>query len=532
MSDTSLNCLGAPPFCCHDPTTVVTRSMTTLKRLNHSVHRVGDRSLVGGETVLLPVDVVRRRVQRPQWSPDLMRATSTGLACGNSREEALLHALFEVVGRDVLYRDGQSGGRRRTLIAPGTVVDPHGRKVIDRLAAAGMALEMALVDGPYGLPVCVAYLWSENHPVVFAGGGCHSDPSIALTRALTKAAQSRLTAIAGTRDDLPSDPGNFDTPPAHAAHPAGLAPWPQATDRFNAPDAGFANKPGPWRSGSHASPATSRWPSTCPVRTARSAPCRWSAPALAPASGGRCPDDVPHQHISAATRGRRAALRPVRRLPYRPRPHRSGSRLYAEAMGEDYPAEVAASSSCDWPLLGLMTVRLRMPPGRLLVDAGCGTGGIGLWLARALAVRLAGFDLPPVAVAQATVRRADFLGTDADRAAFRTADLEDTGLPDSSAHGIVCVDALGRARDRDAARLYRLWIAHAAELRRELGEVAAQNMLREAHQVLPTLPDRRAVLLTLGRTVNVPAGTGGADTMCGLGRRPGDGPASSERTPS
>ncbi|MFD9394787.1 class I SAM-dependent methyltransferase [Streptomyces sp. NPDC060000] len=261
------------------------------------------------------------------------------------------------------------------------------------------------------------------------------------------------------------------------------------------------------------------------------------------------------------------------------------SHLYAEAMGEDYLVEVAASSSCDWPLLGLMTVRLRMPPGRLLVDAGCGTGGIGLWLARALAVRLAGFDLSPVAVAQATGRRANFLGADTGRAAFRVADLEDTGLPDSSAHGIVCVDALGRARDRDAAlrelgrvlaphgrlvltrasrqgpdpaweeqahaagltvehvderpsepatwdRLYRLWIAHAAKLRRELGEVPAQNMLREAHQVLPTLPGRRAVLLTLRRTVSVPAGAGGADTMCGLGRRPGDGPASSERTPS
>ncbi|MEW2573281.1 hypothetical protein [Streptomyces sp. NPDC047070] len=46
-------------------------------------------------------------------------------------------------------------------------------------------------------------------------------------------------------------------------------------------------------------------------------------------------------------------------------------------------------------------------------------------------------------------------------------------------------------------RLYRLWIAHAAELRRELGEVQAQSMLDEAHQMLPALPGRRAVLLTL-----------------------------------
>jgi ubiquinone/menaquinone biosynthesis C-methylase UbiE len=244
------------------------------------------------------------------------------------------------------------------------------------------------------------------------------------------------------------------------------------------------------------------------------------------------------------------------------------SRLYAEAMGEDYPAEVAASSSCDWPLLGLMTARLRMRPGRLLVDAGCGTGGIGLWLARALGVRLAGFDLSPVAVTQATDRHAPRFGLPPGRAVFRVAELENTGLPDACAHGIVCVDALGAVADRAAAlrelgrvlapggrllmtrasrrgtapawreqahavgltvehvderpaepalweRLYRLWIAHADKLRCELGEDQAQNMLREAHQVLPTLPGRRAVLLTLRRGADAPVTPGTADTMAG-----------------
>ncbi|OEJ56704.1 methyltransferase [Streptomyces agglomeratus] len=257
------------------------------------------------------------------------------------------------------------------------------------------------------------------------------------------------------------------------------------------------------------------------------------------------------------------------------------SRLYEEAMGEDYPVEIAASSSADWPLLGLMAARLRMRPGQLLVDAGCGTGGIGLWLARALAVRLDGFDLSPVAVAQATARRTHFLGTGtgAERAAFHVAGLEDSRLPDSSAHGIVCVDALGRAADRGAAlrelgrvlvpggrlvltralrrgaqpawhgqvreagmtqehvderprepamweRLYRLWIARADDLRRELGQAQAQRMLREAHQMLPTLPGRRAVLLTLRRPAAAPVAPGAADRMTAPGRRPGDEPVS------
>lgn len=261
-------------------------------------------------------------------------------------------------------------------------------------------------------------------------------------------------------------------------------------------------------------------------------------------------------------------------------------RLYAEAMGEDYPAEVAASSSCDWPLLGLMTARLRLRPGELLVDAACGAGGVGLWLARALAVHLDGFDLSSVAIAQATARRDHFLGG-ADRAVFRVAELQNTGLPDACAHGIVCVDALGRAADRGAAmrelgrvlapggrlvvtralrrgaqpawhehvaaaglvqdyvderpgepamwaRLYRLWTAHADQLRRELGEAPAEAMLREAQQVLPTLPGRRAVVLTLRRpaaTPDAPAGGSVADRMPGPARQSGDRLESSEETP-
>jgi ribosomal protein S12 methylthiotransferase accessory factor YcaO len=37
---------------------------------------------------------------------------------------------------------------------------------------------------------------------VFDGYGCHLDRDVALVRALTEAAQSRVTAIAGTRDDI------------------------------------------------------------------------------------------------------------------------------------------------------------------------------------------------------------------------------------------------------------------------------------------------------------------------------------------
>ncbi|MFJ7911402.1 YcaO-like family protein [Kitasatospora sp. NPDC096204] len=197
--------------------------------------------LVRGTGMLLPVDVVRRRAQRGDWSPDLLRATSTGLACGNSREEAVLHGLYEVVERDVLHRDNQAEGGLRVWIEPGTVDDATGREVVERVLRAGMELELALVEGPYGLPVCLAYLWSEDLPVVFAGGGCHHSPGIALTRAVTEAAQSRLTLIAGTRDDLPDDIAPAGAALARPARSA-LVSWKRAAYGFAPASETFAER--------------------------------------------------------------------------------------------------------------------------------------------------------------------------------------------------------------------------------------------------------------------------------------------------
>ncbi|MFS0692869.1 class I SAM-dependent methyltransferase [Streptomyces nitrosporeus] len=227
------------------------------------------------------------------------------------------------------------------------------------------------------------------------------------------------------------------------------------------------------------------------------------------------------------------------------------ARLYAQALGEEHPAQVGAFGSCDWTLLGLLVARLRLRPRQVLVDAGCGTGGIGLWLARALDTDLVGLDLSSVAVREAAARIPHF-GLASPRAAFRATSLEATGLPTGHAHGVVCVDTLGFAADPPAAlrelarilapggrlvltratrsttepawayeaaaagltlehvderpgepamwdRLYGLWSDHEAELGRELGRIQAAGMLAEVHRRRPGLPGRRAVLLTLRR---------------------------------
>ncbi|MFC0842642.1 class I SAM-dependent methyltransferase [Streptomyces noboritoensis] len=227
------------------------------------------------------------------------------------------------------------------------------------------------------------------------------------------------------------------------------------------------------------------------------------------------------------------------------------SRLYAQAFGDAYPAGLATYSSCNRALLTTLLKRLHLCPGQLLLDAGCGSGGIGLWLARTLETRLIGIDISPVATQLAARRARVFLAPG--RAAFYTATLSHLPFPNQHVHGIVCVDVLAFAPDRTNAlrelqrvlrpagravitqavrhetpaasveqpvrdagfelehlderpeepaawsRLYRLWISHETELRRALGDEQANRMLAEAHHMLPRLPDRRALALTLRR---------------------------------
>lgn len=228
------------------------------------------------------------------------------------------------------------------------------------------------------------------------------------------------------------------------------------------------------------------------------------------------------------------------------------ARLYQEALGDAFPAEVAAFGACDWDLLGTLAARLRLRPGQTLADIGCGTGGIGLWLARALAVELVGLDISSIAVQYAQQRRTKFVP--AERARFQVGTVRATGLPDRSMDGVVLVDVPGREDDWKAAlveihrvlapggravltrsmphsaatgtkwreqaeayefeidhvdnrpeepeiwrMLYRLWIERENDLRRELGDDETESMLQEANRVLPLLDSYRALVITLRR---------------------------------
>lgn len=136
-------------------------------------------------------------VQR--WKPPGLLLSSNGLASGNSRDEAALHGLYEIIERDAISCLPDSG--QQIYLDPATVDDPACAEMIDRIARAGAELRIIHAPGRCGIPCFVSWLWDDAFPVPCLGAGAHHSPAVALSRAVTEAAQSRLTSIAASRDD-------------------------------------------------------------------------------------------------------------------------------------------------------------------------------------------------------------------------------------------------------------------------------------------------------------------------------------------
>ncbi|MGW0827972.1 YcaO-like family protein [Streptomyces sp. NPDC002845] len=161
------------------------------------------------------------------WQPPLLHGSADGLAGGNSYDEAVTHALYEVIERDCTATIGAVPVRERRYVDPSSVDDPVCAAVLGRIADAGAWTGIVEVPNRWGLPCFVTCVWSEDFPAPAVGSGVHGSPAVALSRALTASAESRLTAIAGSRDDLAAVPF-AGGPPAVGRPPVAegeIVPW-------------------------------------------------------------------------------------------------------------------------------------------------------------------------------------------------------------------------------------------------------------------------------------------------------------------
>jgi ribosomal protein S12 methylthiotransferase accessory factor len=163
------------------------------------------RDLAGGGPLWVPHELVTTDYTEPMLEKRF-HATSNGLASGNNRLEAVLHALYEVVERDadaLFLGTGDAAQDARAVD-----LDTIGGLCGDLLAAfrrAGVSVRVWDQTSDVGLPVfrCMAAPADASDPVQpELGYGCHADRDVALSRAITEVAQSRLTVISGARDDM------------------------------------------------------------------------------------------------------------------------------------------------------------------------------------------------------------------------------------------------------------------------------------------------------------------------------------------
>jgi ribosomal protein S12 methylthiotransferase accessory factor len=137
-------------------------------------------------------------------------SSSNGLASGNTRTEAIIHGLCEAIERDqISFWSAEkdwlgSPVNRRIMI--NSIEDPVCKDLVEKCQTAGLDIFIWYISINIDIPVFACTIADQRnntqYPQHATGHGCHPIATVALARAITEAAQSRLTHISGLREDL------------------------------------------------------------------------------------------------------------------------------------------------------------------------------------------------------------------------------------------------------------------------------------------------------------------------------------------
>ncbi len=149
--------------------------------------------LIQGEEVWVPACAVYYPYY-PDGDLQLFRFHTNGIASGNTIEEAILHAMFEVIERDA-WSIAEAFDRTNADI----VIDDENSvpgKLLKQFEENGVKIHLKDLTSDLGIPTIGASsddIATKDPELLNIGVGTHLDPMIAATRALTEVAQSRTT---------------------------------------------------------------------------------------------------------------------------------------------------------------------------------------------------------------------------------------------------------------------------------------------------------------------------------------------------
>jgi YcaO-like protein with predicted kinase domain len=165
---------------------------------------------ITGATLPVPLGLVHSCfTAHPPDIGDIFETTTTGLAAGFNRQATVMHGLLECIERDALARAAQTHGiMREAQIDETAATDPQLKGLLAGFRDRGLLCGFWRAPSPSGLPVIWCHIMEDCDtlnavlPLPAEGSAARLDEQEAMCAALLEAAQSRVTAISGARDDF------------------------------------------------------------------------------------------------------------------------------------------------------------------------------------------------------------------------------------------------------------------------------------------------------------------------------------------
>jgi YcaO-like protein with predicted kinase domain len=167
-------------------------------------------NLLDGDRDMVPFELVHTGYVLPPRPHDgIFAASTTGLAASFEETDAIVHGILECVERDAIARANRTHGFfQNCRIDPKTIDDPAIFNLLATLDDRGLMVGLWHASSPVGLPVIWCHLMENTAPETALlhhpadGSAASFDLAAATAHAIYEAAQSRLAAISGARDDI------------------------------------------------------------------------------------------------------------------------------------------------------------------------------------------------------------------------------------------------------------------------------------------------------------------------------------------
>lgn len=185
------------------------RSAYNLSSLNETMlDWISADDLMTDLAVWIPRDSISLDSSSSLSVPALLFSTSSnGLASGNSLDEATCHAIYELIERDSTHHWSflSAEEKTKTLVGLKTINNDVASGLIEKFHAADIQVRIYNATSKNKVPTFICVVLDKDvyrGTNQFSGKGTHFDKNIAVTRAISEAAQIRLTYISGSRDDV------------------------------------------------------------------------------------------------------------------------------------------------------------------------------------------------------------------------------------------------------------------------------------------------------------------------------------------